>query len=68
MWKRSLKQYNSPVQNEYQFIDPPKARKDLVINSINKVMIIDSNGIIADPNANMFSMRFEELLLGLLNK
>ena len=68
MWQRSLKQYNFPVQNEYQFIDPPKARKDLVINSINKVMILDRNGIIADPNANMFSMRFEELLLGLLNK
>lgn len=68
MWRRSLKQYNFPVNNEYQFIDPPKARKDLVINSINKVMILDSNAIIADPNANMFSSHFEELLLGLLNK
>ncbi len=68
MWKRSLKQYNFPIQHEYQFIDPPKARKDLVINSINKVMIVDRNGVIADPNANMFSTRFEELLLGLLNR
>ena len=68
MWKRSLKQYNFPVNNEYQFIDPPKARKDLVINSINKVMILDSNAVITDPNANMFNTNFEELLLGLLNK
>ncbi len=68
MWKRSLKQYNFPVNNEFQFIDPLKARKDLVINSINKVMILDGNAIIADPNANMFSSNFEELLLGLLNK
>jgi peroxiredoxin len=68
MWKRSLKQYNFPVKNEYQFTDPSKARKDLVINSISKVMIVERNGIIADPNANMFSARFEELLLGLLNK
>ena len=68
MWKRSLKQYNFPVQHEYQFVDPEKAKKDLVINSIHKVMIIDENAIIADPNANMFDTRFEELLLGLLNK
>ena len=68
MWKRSLKQYNFPIEHEYQFIEPSTARKDLVINSINKVMIIDGNGVIADPNANMFSTRFEELLLGLLNK
>ena len=68
MWKRSLKQYNFPIKDEYQFIDPMKARKDLVINSINKVMILDKNGVIADPNANMFSTNFEELLLGLINK
>jgi len=68
IWKRSLKQYNFPIEHEYQFIEPSTARKDLVINSINKVMIIDGNGVIADPNANMFSTRFEELLLGLLNK
>lgn len=68
MWKRSLKQYNFPEKNEYQFLDPEKARKHLVINRIQKVMILDKNGIIADPNANMFHSRFEELLLGLLNK
>lgn len=68
MWKRSLKRYNFPVEDEYQFIDPEKAKKDLVINSIHKVMLIDQNGIIADSNANMFDTRFEELLLGLLNK
>jgi len=68
MWKRSLKKYNFPVENEYQFIEPDAARKDLVIDRIQKVMILDTNAIIADPNANMFSTKFEELLLGLLNK
>lgn len=68
MWKRSLNQYNFPVKNEYQFVEPEQAKRDLVINSIHKVMILDSNGVIADPNANMFDTRFEELLLGLLNK
>lgn len=68
MWKRSLNQYNFPINNEYQFVEPEKARKDLVINRIHKVMILDSNAIIADPNANMFNTHFEELLLGLLNK
>ena len=68
LWKRSLKKYNFPVINEYQFVDPEKARKDLVINRIQKVMILDNQGIIADSNANMFDTYFEELLLGLLNK
>jgi len=68
IWKRSLKQYNFPNNDEYQFIKPEKARKDLVINSINKVMLLDRNAEIIDPNANMFSTRFEELLLGLLNR
>lgn len=68
MWKHSLKQYNFPVQSEYQLVNSEKARKDLVINSINKVMILNRYGKIIDPNANMFSTRFEELLLGLLNK
>ena len=68
MWKRSLKQYNFPVENEYQFVDPEMAKKELVINRIQKVMIIDGNANIVDSNANMFDTYFEELLLGLLNK
>ena len=68
MWKRSLKQYNFPVENEYQFVVPETAKKELVINRIQKVMILDSNAVIADSNANMFDTYFEELLLGLLNK
>ncbi len=68
LWKRSLKQQKFPVKNEYQFVEPEKAKKDLVINRIQKVMILDKNAIIADSNANMFDTYFEELLLGLLNK
>ncbi len=68
MWKRSLKQYNFPDKNEYQFVEPETAKKDLVINRIQKVMILDKNAVIADSNANMFDTYFEELLLGLLNK
>lgn len=68
MWKRSLKQYNFSVKNEYQFVNPEKSRKDLVIDRIQKVMILDENAIISDPNANMFDTHFEELLLGLLNR
>ena len=68
LWKRSLKQYNFPVKNEYQFVEPEIARKKLVINRIQKVMILDKNAILADSNANMFDTYFEETLLGLLNK
>lgn len=67
-WKRSLKQYNFPVKNEYQFVKPDKAIRDLVINKLQKVIIVDKEGKISDPNANMFDPGFETFLLGLLNQ
>ncbi len=68
MWKRSLNQYNFPVTNEYHFVNPDEAIRDLVINKLQKVILLDKNGIIIDSNANMFDTKFEELILGLLNR
>ena len=44
------------------------AKHVLAINPINKVIIIDNKGKIVNPHTNMFSMHFEEQLLGLLNR
>jgi hypothetical protein len=67
-WKRSLKQYGFPFKNEYHFVEPEHAIRDLVINKLQKVIIVDGAGIIVDSNANMFDPRFEESLLGILNQ
>lgn len=68
MWKHSLEQYNFPVKNEFHFVNPEEAIRDLVINKLQKVILLDKNGVIVDSNANMFDPRFEELILGLLNQ
>ncbi|WP_274475807.1 TlpA family protein disulfide reductase [Mangrovimonas aestuarii] len=67
-WKTSLKEFNFPAENEYQFKSPLRAKETLAINAINKVMIVDKNSKIVDCNANMFSPMFEEEILGLISK
>lgn len=67
-WKRSLKQYHFPIKNEYQFVNPEDAIRDLVISKLQKVIVLDKHANIVDPNANMFDPRFETILLGLLNQ
>ena len=67
-WKNALKQYNFPFENEYQFANPEDAKEAMALNSINKVMVVDSKGKIAISNGNMFNLNFEEQLLGLINK
>jgi len=67
-WREVLKQYNFPLENEYRFADPYSARRQLVLNRLNKVMLIDESGVIVDAHANMSDINFEERLLGLLNQ
>ena len=67
-WKYTLKQYGFPMHNEYLFKDPKQGRKDLVVSSMSKVMLVDAKGRVVDPHANMASVYFEEALLGLLNQ
>ena len=57
-----------PIEHEYQLVNPKDAKHVLAINPINKVIIIDNKGKIVNPHTNMFSMHFEEQLLGLLNR
>lgn len=68
LWKKVLIHFNYPKENEYQFKNPKEAKHMLAIYPINKVMIINKKGEIVNAHTNMFSIRFEEELLGLLNK
>ncbi len=63
-----LAQYNYSTNGEYQLKNPKEGKQALAINPIIKVMVIDKKGKIAEGHTNMFSIHFEEQLLGLLNK
>jgi peroxiredoxin len=65
---RILQQYDLTYRNEYQLKDPKLAKETLAINPIIKVMLVDRKGKIIDPHTNLFSIQFEEELLGLLNQ
>ena len=67
-WKKLLSQYNYSKNDEFIFKEPEIAKHKLAISPINKVMIIDKNGKIINAHTNMFSVKFEEELLGLLNQ
>ncbi|WP_452228542.1 MULTISPECIES: TlpA family protein disulfide reductase [unclassified Lacinutrix] len=62
-----LQQYNFTDKHEYQFKNPKEAKETLAINPIIKVLLVNKYGKIIDPHTNLFSVQFEEELLGLLN-
>ena len=67
-WKKIINNYDFPTTNEYRFKNSKKARKILAVNYLNKSIIVNKNGIILHPNANIFSSEFEETLKELLQK
>ncbi len=67
-WKNIISNYNFPTTNEFKFKDSKEARKTLAVNYLNKAIIVDKNGIILHPNANIFNSDFEETLEELLQK
>ena len=68
LFGKTLKRYNFSTENEYQFVNPDESKEILALNSISKVMLVDKNGNITLNNANLFSYKFEEQLLGLINR
>ncbi len=68
IWKQTINRHGFDKNSEFRFDQPDKAMEQLVINSINKAMIVDSDGIIIDNFTNLFSVIFEEQLLGILNQ
>ncbi|TYB79702.1 TlpA family protein disulfide reductase [Bizionia myxarmorum] len=67
-WKKLIAQFNYSKDNEFMFKSPEIAKHKLAIAPINKVMIVDKKGMIVNAHTNMFSIMFEEELLGLLNQ
>tara|TARA_R110002072_G_scaffold81680_5_gene186837 strand:- start:1758 stop:3158 length:1401 start_codon:yes stop_codon:yes gene_type:complete len=67
-WKQTINRYGFNKNLEFRFEETESAMEHLVINSINKVMIIDEDSKIIDNYTNLFSVKFEEQLLGILNQ
>ena len=67
-WRGVVTQSGYNRTNEYQFDDIDEAKKKLVINSANKAILIDGNGIILEGNTSLFNIKIENTLLGYLNK
>ncbi len=67
-WLKVIKNsgYNDLV--EYQFDDFEDAEMKLIIESVNKAMIVDGKGTILNGNTNIFDISIEEELLGYLNR
>ncbi|GGG43288.1 TlpA family protein disulfide reductase [Bizionia arctica] len=68
LWKKTLEKYKLNTENEFIFKNPKEAQQSLAIYPINKVIIVDKNGKIENSHSNMFSINFEEELLGVLNQ
>ncbi len=66
-WLHTVKNSGYSHQHEFQFEDIEKAEKVLVINSMNKSIILDEKGVILESNTNLFSKSLEKMLLGYLN-
>ncbi|GAA4973772.1 hypothetical protein [Algibacter aquimarinus] len=66
--KKSLQNNRFSSNNEYYFKNPEKSIEVLAIHPMTKAMIIDKDKKIVNSNTNMFSIKFEEQLLGLINR
>lgn len=66
--KKSLKRNRFVFKNEYVFKNPEEATKMLAIHPMTKAIIIDKNKKIVNSRTNIFSIKFEKQLLGLINR
>jgi hypothetical protein len=66
--KASLKENNFKLKDEYQFKNPKESLETLAIHPMTKTIVLDKYQKIVYSNANIFSMNFEEQLLGAINR
>lgn len=66
--KKTLEGNQFDKSYEYQFKNPKEASEILAIHPMTKTFIIDKNKKIVNSNTNIFSIYFEDQLLGLINK
>lgn len=67
-FKMSLKENRFDLKDEYQFKTPQESVESLAIQPITKAIIIDKYKKIVNSNTNIFSVQFEEQLLGAINR
>ncbi len=67
-FKMSLKENRFDFKDEYQFKTPLESVEALAIQPITKTIIVDKYQKIANSNTNIFSVKFEEQLLGAINR
>jgi len=67
-WRETINKNGYNPETEFQLENLPDADKKLVLNAMNKVIILDKNGVIIKGKTNMYNANFEELLLGFLNR
>lgn len=67
-WLKVVKNSGYDANSEYQMENFEDAEMKLVIDSMNKAMIVDADGIILNGNTNLFDISIEGELLGFLNK
>ncbi len=68
IWEQIINRQGFNKNFEFRFENPQQAMEQLVVNTINKVMVVDEDGKIIDNHTNLFSATFEEELLGVLNQ
>ena len=66
-WLRTVNNSGYNSQFEYQFESFKDAEQKLLVNYVNKSIIVDKDLKILDGNSNIFSASIEEQLLGHLN-
>lgn len=62
-WLHTIKRYGFEPTNEYELKYAKCSSKELIINSPNKVILVNNEGKIIDANANLFSIEFEKQLM-----
>lgn len=67
-WMRIVRNSGFNPQFEFQFENFDDAEMKLLVNSVNKSMVVDRNGKILDGNTNIFGLTIEQQLLGYLNQ
>lgn len=54
--------------NQFKFKNPEKSLETLAVYPMTKTILVDKNKKIVNSNTNLFSIHFEEQLLGLINR
>ena len=62
-WLKTINRHNYDLSNEYEFKFPKCSSDELVIHYSNKVILVNQQGKIINPNADLFSSIFEKQLM-----